>query len=134
MTTQDQILQLLKDSWPEGCSITKMVNTTKLRRSDAENETQALVTSGRVSVSLHSYYATYRLTHEEAVKQGIDMTPTVKGRTDQVYSRPSYKPTSMAPARHDAEQAMQVMSRRGDAFVPFQPPIHMGSNIAGGMR
>jgi hypothetical protein len=130
---QETILAFLVTCWPEGASFTKILKDSGIKGRAAENAASALVTSGRVTVAMHSYYAVYRLTHDEAVKQGIDMTPVVPSRSDDVYKRPPLKFKPMQPVRPDAEDAMQIMSRRGDSLVPFAPPIHMGSNIPGGM-
>jgi hypothetical protein len=40
----------------------------------------------------------------------------------------------MAPARADALQHLEIMSRRGDQLVPAMPPMLIGSGIGGGMR
>jgi len=134
MTEQETILAYLVTCWPEGASLTKIMRDSGTKGRAAENAASALVTSGRVTVAMHSYYAVYRLTHDEAVKQGIDMTPKVKSRTHDVYKLEPLKFKPMQPVRPDALDAMQIHSRRGDDFVPFMPPIHMGSNIAGGMQ
>ena len=133
MNEQQTILNFLASIWPESASATRIFAKAGTKGRAAERAIQDLNNAGRIEVKPHAYFSGYRLTHAEAVAQGVDMTPTVKGRSDHVYSRPSYKPPSMAPARHDAEEAMQIMSRRGESFVPFAPPIHMGSQIPGGM-
>lgn len=134
MTEQAAILNALKSEWPKPLSITRMIAITGLPIRFIENGTKALMCAGRINAIPQSYFCGYVLTRDEAEAQGIDLREPVRSSTEPVYSRPTYKPPSMAPARHDAQQAMQVMSRRGESLVPFALPIHMGSNIAGGMR
>lgn len=133
MNQQQTILDFLASIWPESASATRIFAKAGTKGRAAERAIQDLNNAGRIEVKPHAYFSGYRLTYEEAVKQGVDMTPTVKSRTDHVYSRPSYKPPSMAPARSDANDFIKVYSRRGDEYVPQMTPIHMGSQIPGGM-
>ena len=134
MNDQDTLIAYLVTCWPQGASFTKILKDSGIKGRAAESAASALVTSGRVTVATQSYFTVYRLTVDEATKQGIDMTPKVKSRTHDVYKLEPLKFKPMQPVRPDAEDAMQIMSRRGDSLVPFAPPIHMGSNIAGGMQ
>lgn len=132
MNDQETILAYLATCWPEGASLAKILKNSGAKGRPAENAASALVTSGRVTSSLHSYYSILRLTHDEAEAQGCDMRPKVPGRTDRLDARPLYVPKPMQPARYDAEQAMQVMSRDGDKRLPFARPISMVSTVRGG--
>lgn len=133
MTDQDTLIAYLVTCWPEGASFTKILKDSGIKGRAAENAASALVTSGRVTVAMHSYYAVYRLTVDEATKQGIDMTPKVKSRTHDVYKLEPLKFKPMASVRPEGNDFLKVHSRTGDKFVPPAPPIHMGSNIPGGM-
>lgn len=130
----EAVIQVLAEAYPKTLSMTTLQGKLHAGRPRIESGLMVLSAQGRiVSSTINTVATVYRLTEDEAEKHGFKRENPVRNNLEPVYSRPSYKPPSMAPARHDAEQAMQVMSRRGDAFVPFQPPIHMGSNIPGGM-
>lgn len=133
MTEQQTIINFLASIWPESASAARIFAKTGTKGKAAHKAIENLENAKRIEVKPHAYFSGYRLTYAETVAQGVDMTPAVKGRTEPVYSFETYTPPSMKPARHDAEQAMQIMSRRGENFVPFMPPIHMGSNIPAGM-
>ena len=133
MTEQETILAYLATCWPEGASLSKILKESGTKGRAAENAASALVTSGRITSVMHSYYAVLRLTHDEAVKQGVDMTPKVKSRTHDVYKLEPLKFKPMESVRPEGNDFLKVHSRTGDKFVPPAPPIHMGSSIPGGM-
>ena len=133
MTEQQTIINFLASIWPESASATRIFAKTGTKGRAAHKAIEDLENAKRIEVKPHAYFSGYRLTYAEAVAHGVDMTPTVKGRTEPVYSRSAYVPPKMEPARADANDFIKVFSRRGDDYVPQMTPIHMGSNIPGGM-
>lgn len=135
MNDQAKVIELLTAVYPKTLSVTTLMKDIHHRRQVVENALLSLVASGRVTPHrINVTSSVYRLSESEALAQGFAKENPVRSSTEPLYSRPTYSPKAMNPSRHDATEAMAIMSRRGDSLVPFIPPLHMGSNITGGMR
>ena len=131
----ETVIQVLAEAYPKTLSMTTLQGKLHSGRPRIESALFTLIAQGRVKTASFNTVATvYRLSEDEAVQHGFKRENPVKSRTHDVYKLEPLKFKPMQPVRPDAEDAMQIMSRRGDSLVPFAPPIHMGSNIAGGMQ
>jgi hypothetical protein len=86
-----------------------------------------------------------RMLHDGSAKTsgGRDALWQATGKAAQIVRAPRVCNASMPtmreglypqPARADASDHLQIMSRRGDQLVPAMPPMLIGSGIGGGMR
>ena len=131
----EQVISVLAEVYPKNLAMTTLQAKLHAGRARIESGLLTLVAQGRVIASTFNTVATvYRLSQDEAELHGHKRENPVCNSYELLTTRPAYVPPRMTTVRQDAEQAMQVMSRRGDSLVPFAPPIHMGSQIPGGMR
>lgn len=129
----EQVIAALAETYPKNLAMTTLQKRLHAGRPRIESGLLTLVAQGRVIASTFNTVATvYRLSEDEAVNHGFKRENPVRNSYELLTTRPAYQPPRMAPARHDAEQAMQIMSRRGDSFVPFQPPMGIASSVRGG--
>lgn len=129
----ETLVQMMVDAYPKKISITSMSAGLHAGRPKVENALSTLVAQGRVKGSVLNVCSTlYTLTLDEADKQGIKRENPVRSSTEPLYSRPTYSPKPMNPSRHDATEAMAIMSRRGDVHVPHRGPIGIASHVRGG--
>lgn len=131
----EAVIQVLAEAYPKTLSMTTLQGKLHSGRPRIESALMTLVAQGRVKTASFNTVATvYRLSEDEAVQHGFKRENPVRNSHELLTTRPAYTPPRMGYMRPEAEQAAQIMSRRGDDLVPFRPPIHMGSNIAGGMQ
>ena len=131
----EPIVQELAVAYPKTMSITSLILKLHAGRPRIETALLLLVAQGRVkSSTFHTVHTVYRLSEDEAEKHGFKRENPVRNSYELLTTRPAYTPPRMAYIRPEAQEAAQIMSRVGDDFVPFKPPIHMGSNLPGGMR
>lgn len=130
----EAIISALADVYPKTMSITSLQIKFHAGKPKIESALMLLAAQGRVKTAAFNTVATvYRLSEDEAVLHGFKRENPVRNNYELLTTRPAYIPPRMAYVRPEAGQAVEVMSRRGDEFVPFKPPIHMGSRIPGGM-
>jgi hypothetical protein len=129
----ETVIQVLAEVYPKTLSMTSLQGKLHSGRPRIESALMTLVAQGRVAAATFNTVATvYRLSQDEAEQHGFKRENPVRNTMEPVYSRPTFRPPSMSPVRPDAEQAMQIMSRRGDSFVPFMPPMGIASSVRGG--
>lgn len=134
MTDHDKVIELLTAVYPKTLSVTTLMKDIHHRRQLVENALLSLVASGRVTPHrINVTSSVYRLSESEALAQGFAKENPVKSRTDRLDARPIYSPKAMKPSRHDATEAMAIMSRRGDVHVPHRGPIGIASHVRGGV-
>lgn len=133
MNDQAKVIELLTAVYPKTLSVTTLMKDLHHHRPFVDNALSALMTAGRVTAHrINVTSCVYRLSESEALAQGFAKENPVKGRDDRLDARPIYTPKPMQPVRPEAQQAVQIMSRRGDSFVPFQPPMGIASSVRGG--
>lgn len=133
MTDQAKVIELLTEVYPKTLSVTTLMKDIHHRRPLVENALTGLVAAGRVTPHrINVTSCVYRLSESEALAQGFAKENPVKSRTDALYSRPTYTPKAMNPSRHDAAEAMAILSRRGDVHVAHRGPIGIASHVRGG--